>query len=1527
MDYHNLYKEPEPQIPQEVASERGLIFSLIDKQDASEAENDLIKNGANSESQQRAEQGVNDKKEPLVNQAKAEIISDPELTEDEKLTAISLNSYEPIDYVSEMADRFRLDVKGLSNREKTQKLNRYLLEHDTNVNEQIYRIKKYRALKDASLTSQMATEIMKHGRAQLFREGLLDASFDVAGEMIPLNTQRMYNGLYEHMMGEYPEGAKIFLSGNVQEELKTVIKNTPLDKRYAFMRKMADYVIENSGMFTESNDVMASHILNGVLEDAISGEEHDLDENINNFVSIMDSLTVGIPMFSGALQTIKVATKIGVSTGSAILKAMFGGNSSMVKDVAAGIKSGQIELESIGTSQPLMDMAITSSELEHMPEEFVEMLVNAKSATEEIEDTMSHNMLVPGTISEAETGMLKIIDETYKSITKSGTTFKADDVTGDIGVTFIANRGKKGYQTQKEAIEDANQFSDDFEILIKTEDNLLVPVKEVPDNVQGEYFIRFNETVSIPDALSVAKRTINSDDIRFKSLYPFAHRWFLDSTNGLSQRLAYSIDAALDMTEGAAHQLRDIVKPYQSLNTKDQSMVVQTINTFIKEKKPITWKNINSLPVTEKVKSGLWSYNLAVEANYKLFNSILRRTEVKKGTKHIQMQWKNEANKTVQFNLYGKRIEKDSIKYLDNGITEGNVHVPKNTIPYYEHSSGKIRYLSKEDIDELYKNGSYLIKSNEHYGDGNFVSRVVIGGKGTKFADLPENMMNYKNAHNGSRIYNNALYVREKKSIVKDGKREEFYIARNGYDDWASAEKARQKFIKEAEEALEEGEILAADKYKVTYARDLTSVDSRKLDNQVLMSKGRLGFSKRQDDILRGNGIDSLATIEDPITALARTMTHVADKGVRGNVIEHYESLWLSSYRSVMKDPKKGYPETRAEIKTLIEKGSVSNEATILYDKIQLIKDLFHAKEDEAIKGFLLDTAAKFAKHGDSGYIGNQVSKGLIKAATVSPITLAKSLPYTMYIAANPLRQVMLQSQQATFVATQTPGYVPQLIGDTTRLSMAMYALRFTDSVKHYKDKEFLELARQFMKSGIPGSVQHSGLAAESTIREAKGLTKHKKRDYLNPVTVVSKGLDLSKLGFVAGELGHLTPAWLVARRKFYNSTGKMPKTRKDWQTVNAEARQLGLSMTPTSGLYYSKGITGLFTQFWSIQHKALMAMATNPAYKSHRGLLVAEQAALFGLKSVPALGTLLERELNKAEMPEKLRTFIRGGLYNAIIKEVTGQYWDVSGSFAPAGGLGQSTLNLYEAFAGDMGKHLTSAMPAAAASAKVYRFVTEIVPALAGMAYEGRPLDDTATDYLNNFARLSSGWSNYTQARASFAAGELYTKSGIRTGIEFTSAWDPLMKTMGFSHMTEEAAREASEKAGLMNFYSDKDLRTDTMNYARAFKEIVINNSKDIENIDDVWGVVTKLKNEAQYLESWFRNSNPDYSDTVIKNALKMAYKNEPVIYKTLERLRTSLDNGDYGSGVAYIKNWTKHNIKDLKPEYQGMVETWFGD
>lgn len=256
----------------------------------------------------------------------------------------------------------------------------------------------------------------------------------------------------------------------------------------------------------------------------------------------------------------------------------------------------------------------------------------------------------------------------------------------------------------------------------------------------------------------------------------------------------------------------------------------------------------------------------------------------------------------------------------------------------------------------------------------------------------------------------------------------------------------------------------------------------------------------------------------------------------------------------------------------------------------------------------------------------------------------------------------------------------------------------------------------------------------------------------------------LKKIGFDQGELSNLASTFMLARRDYLKATGKKAlKSRKDFEKVAANARNLALDMTHSGAFRYQDGGFSALMQFFQIQHKAGLAiLGFNKGFtKSQRIKLAIGQFAVNGLTGLGVYALYRKaRDAMGLQVPEYAEDFIAGGMHEVLLNQAISMAdedavdLNLAEGIAPLGGL--NAENFIEILLGNK-----SLLESFAVMNVANRWGDMAKTMYAMYQYPELRDDDAYFDMISNFASVTSGWNQVLRARAADRLGYHVTNSG----------------------------------------------------------------------------------------------------------------------------------------------------------------------
>lgn len=195
-----------------------------------------------------------------------------------------------------------------------------------------------------------------------------------------------------------------------------------------------------------------------------------------------------------------------------------------------------------------------------------------------------------------------------------------------------------------------------------------------------------------------------------------------------------------------------------------------------------------------------------------------------------------------------------------------------------------------------------------------------------------------------------------------------------------------------------------------------------------------------------------------------------------------------------------------------------------------------------------------------------------------------KTLPYLLFLAGNPIRQLPLQMTLIPSYFGVTGGAKYLFKGAFSRDFSILTASGLVDggaklAGKLGSDKELVE---QFRRSGLMDSLEHHTMVATiGTTGTTSGATR-----FGDAVDGSVKAL--TNVGIGAGIKIEKVSAWLIARNRWKEMNPGKPIDRTAEEQILAFAEELSLNPNRSDTLPFNHGIWSVFTQFLSMQVKQI---------------------------------------------------------------------------------------------------------------------------------------------------------------------------------------------------------------------------------------------------------------------------------------------------------------------------------------------------
>lgn len=403
--------------------------------------------------------------------------------------------------------------------------------------------------------------------------------------------------------------------------------------------------------------------------------------------------------------------------------------------------------------------------------------------------------------------------------------------------------------------------------------------------------------------------------------------------------------------------------------------------------------------------------------------------------------------------------------------------------------------------------------------------------------------------------------------------------------------------LRGARSALE-AEELAAEARAVNPGKDIRTVGSielRQIDEldeiEALDDAGLLWTNTRGPSRLTdASGNVRLPTVEDRLRDMQADIGMLA--GIRrwGDV---QQKAWNTRYRDMFEKPWiPGSPTQRLEVRAGITDEAKVAQAKHEAEFIANILGVGKQNVDGVVQavgttvGRWFYNAAtrvdRLSQKVRKDKRGSQLGEDLrnladnITGQSGRVLANAKTIPYLLYLAGNPLRQLPLQM-------TLIPSYFGVKGAGKYMLGgfQKDFSTLFVNGVVETKSAQG-ELVQQFRRSGLMESLEHHTMVA--TIGTSGTTSKASRWGSAVDNTVQT----MTAVGIGAGIKAEKVSAWLISRNRWLtNNPGKKIDQTAE-KEIAAFAEELSLNPNRTDNLPFNKGILSVATQFMSMQVKQL---------------------------------------------------------------------------------------------------------------------------------------------------------------------------------------------------------------------------------------------------------------------------------------------------------------------------------------------------
>ena len=750
-------------------------------------------------------------------------------------------------------------------------------------------------------------------------------------------------------------------------------------------------------------------------------------------------------------------------------------------------------------------------------------------------------------------------------------------------------------------------------------------------------------------------------------------RWF-DKSAWMKDWANLATNQAFERMSGRLKELRMILKPLSQMSISTQRKVHHLLDTGDQEAKWHSLDDIKNIfgqdPDFDNIVKGYLAVRKHQDKVYSLINWATRNKLVGKGYKELSRP-KDLPSDILDGGLaVARRVSSTELNDIINPITirqfdnESNPSVAR----IYDIDEDRFRTITRDDVVRLNDGESEVYKSLRplrQKGDRDEIDYIIrkTQESNAKVAELPEFVLHHRDGYI-SRMYDAGYLVtvsyRTRKNGITEVVKQKVVGLENNK---RSAQLLRNEIIerqvsKDFSELMARGPLNGEDfnnpdvinAYKeqfrnraaadinINYSHEFNlSPDGKYYDPTSLdyvMDTGQLYTSPRNPVELTGS-IEELVTSNGTIRtprrlvstvqeAIETAQLHAAKAGTLDLTLEKLVENWKKSYGEMFKSVTGGeFPWARNKLsqpeRMSIEDKQKFDNAVAMAEYIKNIAGLNEPRIKVATRTMMIRMAEGLLE-GTPRHWKTRVAEGLFKNRNLNIIDKAKATAFFQLITMRPLRQAILQANQASLYLNRGDYGKYFMKGDGAKefagIWMGMLAKslgnfdtqgkRIADALGYDFD-EFAKTIDAYVLTGLPASIESHMFVAHSTLdrnlqRFVGDLSKSKlaeSAEYAKHYGNVAHKW-IRRMGFDLGEQTQLLGAFLAEKHAWQVAN---PTKAAKWMDADAlteiagKARSLSGNMNEAGTLQFQRGLLGLASQFMSHATKMMQLLAPRKAF------------------------------------------------------------------------------------------------------------------------------------------------------------------------------------------------------------------------------------------------------------------------------------------------------------------------------------------
>lgn len=815
----------------------------------------------------------------------------------------------------------------------------------------------------------------------------------------------------------------------------------------------------------------------------------------------------------------------------------------------------------------------------------------------------------------------------------------------------------------------------------------------------------------------------------------------------------------------------------------------------------------------------------------------------------------------------------------------------------YDHTTGEIRNLNKDEITELYaKNGNLArLRSPMQIGDDAAELIVNPNSAGKAFSrriNDDSEVLAYRKGYY-SVNYTDPHFIIKK---VKNSKGEVLYEKAV-----ATAKTKKQADILTARLGTTDG----AEYYNRTELKKGRQVDDDTWD--VYQARGRSAQRSRGQRLEdTTSAIDpSQANIMSPVEALVHSAGSIARRVEMRDMIDAGKLRAKAQYSEFFPDGKYGdkvYPG-RVEDIQYRGGGKVDNkklaDARSTFEYFRYLEDGYINHIDDTYK-----VALKFlAEAAGNKHLSRAEAAARWMGDSRGPSAMGKSIAFNLYLALNPLRQFVVQGHQAVQLFAINPKWfltgraTPQTTYIAARqlgIEISPSLLKGTGWTKDMADKVY----KDFQATGLVANIDKQNLVRGSLLNLADQTIASKARNRLSAPLTLSR-----KIGFDAGEYVNTVTSYLSHYDQAFLKGADL-KSQEVLQNIAADSRNFTYNMNSAGDLPYNQNALNTVFQFMQVPHKALLTMTTNRNLTAQQKIRLAGFNAVMYTLPPAAMYSLFGGILpDDPEVRDVVVQGLEGAMLNKLLSLGTGEESNIDFSgLAPIDMFGTYEF-IHGLFTTDVGTVISSTP-----SGQLLFGNNPRITNFAMTAAKYFNLVDNFSDPVTfgevglEFAKLSSGFSNAFKAGYALKYGQKINTMG---GVTDPNVSTPtaIAQVFGFGSMTEAQSFYVKDET----YKKSKAYEDDVKKWYGDYKKHLVRKGISPQELEGIQKI---------YTEAWRHFGNDDFRGKQIINQLlrQDVLNGDARMYQNVLRSSGIMSTSELQSLIKALPNIDEQKRQQLK-------------